>query len=740
MIYDRIQQSLIAVGVAIATTTTSSAFAAFDAEDAVQSVEEIVVTGSRLRKEDLQRAPVAVSVITSDQLETLHARDIIEIAAAIPNVQFEAVGTAPGFAAISIRGFNTRSADISIEPGIPVYVDGIYQAASVGNAVDTYDIDRIEVLRGPQGTLLGKNASAGAVLLTRSRPTGELGGKLQLEYGSYDLIKAFGLVNLPIVKDTLALKVSASIFRRGDWVKNVALAGGDLGGENRGSVRAAIQFTPNADFKLYLTADYNWNRDHQRGDRNVSIPTSTSCALLNICGAHLALRRSTTAATFLDPNTSDENNVTAIADWTFGGATLTSVSGYRHYTNLTNTDFDGSPAALLHASFATTVDQYSQEVRLSSVDGAGLDMDGKLVWLIGGYYGYNNSSYALPQTTLGTLTNQSQRVKRTSTALFGHIDYTILDDLILSAGARQSWDQVRHLGNLRIVGSAPPPFIIDQDIKFSNTSFEAGAQYNFSSSKMMYFRYAEGYRGGGFQGMPASLAAAAFAFEPELSTSYEAGVKTDWLDRKLRFNATLFNTNFSNLQRVTPAVNPFGGFVNVLTNAASATSRGVELEMVVKPSDAFTLRATGGYLDIYYKDYVLVNAATGLPVDRSSEAFEYAPKFTFSVGADYMIDFGRPMLGFDSANLNAMVSGKSSYTSTNDSNLVAYRAGFQSALQTVDASVTFYTVDKNISLALYVQNLFDKRWIVQGGSVGNLVQFQFDNIGRTGGITLNAKF
>lgn len=694
----------------------------------------IVVTGSRLRSENVQRTPLAVSVVDAEQLERLNSKDISGIAAAAPNILIDTVGTVPGLATISIRGFSSRSSDISIEPGVPVYVDGVYQAAAAGNAADTFDLDKIEVLRGPQGSLLGKNATAGAIVLTRSQPTGKLGAKVQADYGSYDLVKLQSLINFPLVPDVLAGKIFGSFYRRGDWVDNLAISGGDLGGERRGSIRGALLFTPSDSLKLYLTADYIWNRDHQLGGRNVSAANTRSCTVYGYCGAQLNLRRGTTLAGYLAPNKSDENNITAKIDWNIGNVQLTSISGYREYSNNINTDLDQTPAPILHLTdFAVDMRQASQEFRLTSSAGAS---DPGLSWLVAAYYGYSRADALSGQEVFGAPSIQSQRSIRDSYAVFGHADYNISGSLILSFGARHSWDKTRHLANFSTSGTTPLPFVIDQDVTFENSSFEAGAQYNFSPGKMAYFRFAEGYRGGGFQGLPTSLAASQVIFKPEYATSYEGGVKTEWFDRQLQLNLTLFRTDFKDLQRVVTVAGPTGAFVTVTSNAANVVSQGVEIEGLVRPADALTVRMNLGYLDAKYKRYVTINGTTGQPIDLSGQPLTYAPEFAGSISAEYIADLSRSVFGFDQLSLYGMVSGKSRYQQS----LVNHPVGNQPGYATVDASVSLMKADDRYRLSLYVQNLFDKRYLILGDTAGSLLQYQIDNIGRVFGVTASARF
>ncbi|AMK19959.1 MULTISPECIES: TonB-dependent receptor [Sphingobium] len=719
----------------LASAVSLQAFSAASAQtgtDASQPEIEVVVTGSRLRPEAAQDTPIAVSVLPATQLEALHSVSIAALSGLVPNLTLNETGTSPGLATISLRGFNTRNSDISSEPGVAVYVDGVYQTTSSGSLADLYDVERLEVLRGPQGSLLGKNSGAGAILLSRTRPTGEFGGRVGVEYGSYNLAQVQALVNFPVITDVLAAKVTANFRRRDDWVDNVLVPGADTGGEKRGSVRGALLFTPSADFKLYLTADYIWDRSSQAGARNVSPATDLGCVFFGVCNPG-AGRRGETGIGFTAKPTQDENNVTANAEWVLGGVKLTSITGYRHYETVNNVDLDMSPFPILEVfDSPIKLNQFSQELRLSSEKG-GFDLDGRLTWLIAGYYGHSNGTMTQRILAFGAPSPQQQKVIRDSYALFGHADFDVTDELTVSVGGRRSWDKVKHAFGLPGTGEAPPPYIREDSEDFKNTSFELGAQYKFAPGKMAYVRYAEGYRGGGFVGLPGSLAAAV-GFDPETSESYELGLKTSWLDDRLTLNLTLFETKFKNLQRDIVGAGPNNTFIQIVANAADATTKGVELEASLRPVRGLTLSGNVGYLDAKYQRYQVVDAFSGATIDLSGQPLTYAPKWTASGIAEYRHEVNLP-LAFDSLTWRAKGDWRDNFQMSNSANPV----GLQDAYAVVDLSLAIGS-GKGYSLTLYANNVFDKRFTTLGENVSGLISFNYDNIGRTVGAALNYEF
>ncbi|HEX2492635.1 MAG TPA: TonB-dependent receptor [Steroidobacter sp.] len=724
-----------AMSVSVLPAVTLCAAQAAELESAVTNshdatLEEVVITGARLREESVQDAPVAVSVISAEQVQALQATDISAISAVVPNLTLNDIGPAPGVPAIALRGFNTRTSDISTEPGVPVYIDGVYQAIISGGLADTYDVERLEVLRGPQGTLLGKNAGAGAILLNRSRPNGEFGGRLQAEYGSFDLRQVQGLLNFPIVDGALAGKVYANYRQRDAWVDNLAIPNGDLGAEERGVVRAAVLYTGDL-LEVYLTADYLWDRSAQAGYRNVSEASSLGCLFFGVCGIHEG-KKHVTSAGFLDKPWEDENNVTANAKWTFGSVELNSISGYRTYEQENNQDLDQSPLPILHVfDSGVAVDQYSQELRLSSMQGGGLDLDGRLSWLLAGYYGYSDASMTQGLLAFGAPSGQRQQSVRHNKAVFGHVDYDVLPSLTASLGARRSWDETEHRYSFPTPGYVMPPLLsVPQQRRFSNTSLEAGLQYRIDPSKMVYLRWAEGYRVGGFVGFPGSPEAAV-GYDPETSASYELGAKTEWFDGRVLLNATAFHVEYTDLQRDIIGAGPNNSFIQVTANAAQATTQGVELESVLKFTRDLSIQASIGYLDAAYDLFTSVDAQSGQTIDLSGQDLTMAPEWTASAALDYSIVLpGNGLLGFDAAAGHLSANWRDDFEMSN----TLHRIGHQDAYGVVDASFTLLNSSKGYSLTAYVENLFDEEYITLGENVSNLLQCQVDAIGRVVGL------
>jgi iron complex outermembrane receptor protein len=702
-----------------------------------QPQEEIVVTGSRLREESVQDTPIAVSVLNNRTVEDLHATDITALTAIAPSLNISFNPTGNNVPLISLRGFAVVGTDISIEPGVSVYVDGIYQPTIAGGLAELFDTERVEVLRGPQSALLGKSSSAGAILVRRIRPTNDFNARFQAEYGTDNLVQLQGRVNVPIVDGVLSGLVYGLYRHRDDYVDNQYPGGRDLGGEDTFEIRGALRFTPSSSIDWYLTADYAHRRPSQSPVRNIAPDTFLPCTFYGLCTNDDGLRRVSNIDYSAQPRQRDFS-ATSELNVDFGGAKLTSLTGYRHFDFNNQADVDGTQFPLLNVfDQRTKSTSASQEVRLSSIENGGWDLGGRLAWLIGAYYNHANTSLVEPHDQFGgslatpVVTNiAAQRAIRTGYAVFGHLDFDITDRLTVSFGARQSWDRVRHLYSLRAAGLVvPDPLPNSQARSDRNFSIEAGAQYKLTDRVMAYFRYAEGYRGGGFIGFPSSVAQAEGGYGPETSNSYEVGLRSEILDRRLLLNVTLFNTNFDNLQRSESISSPTAGFITVTSNIASARTRGVELEAVAHPIEGLEFRSAVSYLDAQYTDYT-VNGA-----DLTNTRFSYAPKWTVNFTPSYQFHIGDGV--FDRLRLQASYEYKSTYLAAAQDVPQFTQPGYS----IVDAQISLMGGrGHRYSVTAYVQNLFNQDYTTYGTFAAPLFYIIFDNPGRRFGLTAEIDF
>jgi iron complex outermembrane receptor protein len=696
-------------------------------------LDEIVVTDARRREESVQQTPVAVDVLNAQTLQSVQANSISDIASLSPNLEITHQIATPDVASIYLRGFGVSTNDPAIDPAIAVYVDGIYQPTVSGTLLDLFDVSQVEVLKGPQGTLLGKNSPSGAISVSTARPTGNLDGEIQLDYGDYDLYEARGKLDFPIVPGILAAKISVLEEEGGGYIKDIAAAANDLGGVNLKAGRLGLLYTPTPDFTWYVSASDVANRDPQQGLRDISTnksntfqPEPYSCLLFGNCYAETTPYRN--RQEFTQINHVDTIDVASNASYRFGPVTLTSVTGYKHYWGLSNSDIDGEPEAILEQANAKLVyDQESQELRLGSNANGGWDLDGHLDWVAGGFFSNEHYREDLPLRVFGAIAQDGQIGITQSDALFAHLVYHLTDQWSLSAGDRESWDHKQHD---YYIGTGSP-FIYDIPLGSHNNSAEFGTQFQITPDKMVYFRFAQGYRAGGFIGTPGSLAAAG-SYQPETDNTYEVGVKTDWLDRKLRINADLFRQDYANLQESVTKSLPVAPFLVLTTeNAASSTVQGAELEITAVPLPALTLTGNLGYLNAAYDKFFADIVGNGIATNNSGFRFGFAPQLTLDLRAQYVVEY--PNVG------TATFMTDFNYRTSQQLQDSYAPATQQSAYGLVNASVRLDDESDTYSLTFYGKNILNRHYYADVATTV-LAVVATDGAPATWGLTLTAKF
>lgn len=697
------------------------------ADDAV-STDEIVVT-ARKRAESIQRVPLAVTAVDAAALARLNVKTIADLKIA-PNVEIVSAQLQPSGAVFYIRGVGNKAQEPFIDTPVAISVDGFYLPISTGAMLDLFDVQQVEVLRGPQGTLQGRNSPGGAVNVTSRRPSGDFGFEGELGYGRFNTYDVKLAGEAPIVPDVLAARASMMITKGDGPIRNI-LTGQHLGGREIYAGRLSLLFTPSADFDLFISGDYNANRSDQIGTRGANLPTAfprqpvpVACSLLGVCAP---LKPWTVDTDWNAPYHSNTGGVAATANWNLGGVTLTSVSGYRKLKERQNADVDGTSFPFIHVIGRTLdMDTWSQELRLAS-NKSGAATGGQLDWVFGGLIYDSKFDLEQPVAVFGTVADQFGHQTLRSYALFGQATYHITDAWSISAGARQSWDKKRYLG---IQPGYPPASEVDVRARFDNFSVEASTEYRVTRDHLVYVRFAQGYRAGGINGGAASPETVT-PFDPETVDSYEIGAKTEWLDRHLVVNLALFQNDYKDLQRevVLPST---AGFTTVIRNAANARIKGAELEVVMRPSDQFNVRASYGYLDAKYRSFFADILGTGVAIDNSFLRLPFTPKHSISFGADYTV----PMGDGSKLMLAAQLNMKSSYTV----NPTDTQVGNEDGYETVDLSARYDFMDGKLGVEAYARNLFGAHYIVAAENVGGAASYQIDGPRATYGGRLFFKF
>ncbi|MEG3124218.1 TonB-dependent receptor [Sphingomonas sp. GB1N7] len=724
----------------------ASAAAAQPAEEAKST--DIIVTARR-RDETLQTTPIAITAITTAQLEGKATVNLGDLQGTAPNLLITQQNSGAAAANLAIRGLTYADIEKSQEPTVGVVVDGVFIGTSTGQYLDFFDIAQIEVLRGPQGTLFGRNTIGGVINIQRSRPTGKLGVKAELSYGSFNTLSARAVVNVPL-GDTLALK--GFYFRtKSDGFYHDAFTGKARGGGTNQNFGASLLFTPSSTFDALLTLE----KQVQSADVVNSNIAKTGELFCSFEPANECNRNQTTDlyTVFTSPAASKYSAPAATLEMnaTLGAVKLTSITGYRKSTEAQTQDFDGSSADLYYVDRRQKYHQFSQELRAAGKFTDTFD------YVVGGYY--FESKYTLGQATRlfafnptiapYTFDTNPQIVTGStkSYAVFGDFDWKFADKFRLSFGGRYTIDR-KKLTNAFLT-SGP---VGNGAATFRKFTPKVGLDYRPNEDAMIYASWSRGYRSGGFSSRAATAATAGTPYQPENVDSYEVGTKLTLLDRKLFLNLAGFVSKYKNLQQNTTIPGGPTGNQTITSNVGSANIKGIEADLTARPAKGLTLRASAGFLDSKFKNFVAGNTigATILPFDYSLNSPIYSPKASLSGNVEYVLPIEAAKVTFNAGirhissydqqislgpltgNLTTgpvIVNGNDPRVRTKPQNLV-------------DASLTssFDLNGYKVKATVWGRNLTDDRGTTAAFTVAGLWSFASAREPRAGGVTLGFEF
>ncbi len=639
-------------------------------------IGEIVVTAQK-RAENIQDVPIAISAVGSEYLESRGVTSIDGLGTVSPNVKIERAPSSKTITQIAIRGSVTINPAITWEPAVGLYLDGVYIAKAQGSIFDVADLERVEILRGPQGTLYGRNALAGAINLISKKPTGEAGGSVELTYGSFDYRKIKGAIDLPQM-GIFSAKVSGQYVKRDgliDVIPNpiagVVTALPNVVNQTDTIDSASFMVQLRAELSDSITADYtyDYNKQKQRppfaqllrvnrnGDpRDIFDPASPSFAF---GGAFFPLHQYTnpdrqTVASIdgavYERSRAYGHALTLTAD--LGGATLKSITAYRDLAWADGLDLDGSPTPVAFTQRITDYNAFSQELQL-----AGTAFSDRLNYVLGAFYFKEKAETLGPQVFFGGGSDfQSDYGSHTKAlALYAQLDYDLTDAFKLSLGGRYTYEKKDIRRFLRVNFDAAngifAPLVVANipyggvpDAKYNNFSPSATLSYAASEDINLYARFARGFKSGGFNGetndfgVPtAACPSGAFElcdpYDPEKVDSYELGVKTRLADGRLIFNVAAFRDDHKDIQL--SIFRATGAASSIVRNAAAARIQGLEFEAIAKPVDGLTVNGSLALLDADYKRYI----DAGIDVS-DNRAFPHTPKLSASLGVDWAVAEG----------------------------------------------------------------------------------------------------
>jgi len=623
--------------------------AAAEAPAADAAGGDIVVTARR-REERLQDVPIAVTAVSAAALDSRGLDSVTQVSQIAPNLQFTpGQGGNSGGVSAFIRGVGENDFIITSDPAVALYIDGVYVARSFGATTELLGVDRIEVLRGPQGSLFGKNTIGGAISVTSSVPRQTSRMQADLRYGSYNTVRARALVETPLT-DTLALGITAlGEFGEG-WQK--VPSGKNLGNRNVLAGRATLHYDGGG-LDAVLSVDGLRRRQNSAAHSMIAFePTFLSglqsAFLAPCCTVPSRIDRSDTTPS-LNRDDTDAVNATLTLSADLGGITLKSISAYRYVDAAFGRDGDASSAINYAGDFHDEgARQLSQELQLST------DLGGRGQILVGAYafrertrddtrlvvadglYPALIAAGFDPGLATALDLNLDFRNRQTTTnyALFGNATYDLTDALTAEVGGRYTYEKKRFFqAATRIYSNQPllaglPQYTLEKN--WDAFTPRVSLSYKFTPTIRGYASWSRGFRSGGFNGRPTAVEEIG-SYDPEKLTAYEVGLKTSF-GRIATINLAVFRNDYTDQQLLISTVSPTTGLLVVRNeNAGKSRIQGIELEGNVRVSRAFSLIGSFGYLDAEYLRYTSV--INGVATDVSGRTPKQAPDLTGSLSA-----------------------------------------------------------------------------------------------------------
>ncbi|RYY26667.1 MAG: TonB-dependent receptor [Sphingomonadales bacterium] len=640
----------LAIGLSAAPALAQNApVAEAQADDG--GLEEIIVTAQR-REERLQDTPLSITALSSDALTSRGIDNLGDISNFAPNLELHPTNRPAGggsaFAGY-IRGVGTGDFQFPTDPGIGLYVDDVYIARSLGGLLSLEDIERVEVLKGPQGTLYGRNTIGGAinVVTTDPRTSGPIEGLIKVRGGSYGRADATALINAPLIEDTLGAKLSVSyLTNRGYGLR--LIDNERYGSENRFVVRGAIKWDVAPDFSIKVAGDYTRQRQRPPSGYLIDyVPTGATVAKIarynQFAAPYLNSRLGLPAGSIYDarwestsayriyslqPQQDDSNIGGLSATMTYDlsdSVQIKSISAWRKIDALIEVDGDQVPYPIQQSRTTMTQTQLSQELQLG-----GKALDGKLNFLIGAYaFNEKGSSSVFTRSFEGIYeailagggvptaadvgnTFTTFGVVATSYAFFTQESLEIADGLSITVGARYNHDRKNYSTSVKRPqnNSVVVPYSL-ATAEWNSFTPRAALEFKPSEDVLLYASWSKGFKSGGF-GASTLASTPTPRYDPEKLTSYEVGAKTSWLDNRLTFNVAGFYSEYRNIQLTVQSVDPVtNANIRTTRNAGTSNIKGFELEAAAAPVRGLNLNLGVGYVDAKFDTLTAAALASG---------------------------------------------------------------------------------------------------------------------------------
>ena len=561
-------------------TAASDASATQENSATQAAMGDIIVTATKRGPANVQEVPAAISAYGAAQLEALNFRDLESLSYKMPNVQLDSFGAVPGFASFSIRGQGIANTQTTLEPTVGTFVDGIYQGVSAGVVFDNFDLEGIEILRGPQGLLFGRNVTGGAVLIKTSKPTMNFTGNFRAKIESGPNYTVNGTVSGPIANG-LALKLAAYYNKDEGYFKD-ELDGTKVDRSETFIIRPGLLWEPADNVSLLVRGEHGQNDGNAPASKNLGLYSRKNFKFANnVHGPY---------HTDWDQVTGEINIGTG-----FGDGTITNIAGWRKLYFLATQDADATPLQSFLATQRIYQEQFSNELRYAGTFG-------DLAVTTGVFYFWQDVKLIEDRLVSGNALSGGGQQKTNTLGVFAQLDWSVTDEFKLSVGARYNRDHKEadvsiiranncNLATLTCIDS------YSGAKTWSDVTPRIGFEWEPREDLMVYGYYAKGFRSGGFPIRVTDTKARNTPFDPETQHAYELGFKGDFFDKRMRLNVAGFFNRITGLQRAIIENDPVVGSIQSLTNTADAEIKGFEAEVRLSFIDHLLIFGNVGYTD-----------------------------------------------------------------------------------------------------------------------------------------------
>ena len=742
-----------------------------DQDQSSLSIEEVIVT-ARKKSENLQSVPISITALTASQIEDSFLPDINSLDQLVPNLSMTTSTEGSGSTVQAfIRGIGEADFAPYLDPGVGIYVDGVYLARTMGSNLEFNDIERISVLRGPQGTLFGRNTIGGAINIVTREPSGNAPSKISITTGEYGYIGFSGYSEASLSESTSA-SIAVLSKQSDGWQKRDNADNG--GNHDMMGARAHLVYVSDDNFKSHLIFDTT-TQDQQTQPNVLADFDGTQIFPSFYNGFVASMTGSVCCTPNKDIDRSSNSNLTKdevdtfgfswTNSWDLGSSNFKSITGYRDLESEQFRDSDNSPLPFFSVGTQIEHDQTSQEFVFS-----GTSNNDSLEWVLGAYYfqedtfhgtdvtvgeGLFQSLSALPFSItlfpggpplaflaipfdLSLRFDRNQKV--TSKAVYAHSIYSVTDELRLTLAARYTKDEKEmSMFSLKRASQVPiiAPGATDEescgDVRmqgkgsiyncsnsWSEFSPKIGIDYQVNDDVMTYFHVSKGFRSGVFNARPLAPNEVSSA-EPETLTSYEVGFKSQWYDNRFQLNGSIFNQEYENQQFLVnrSSDSAQGALALIVENAAESSALGFELDFLALINNSLTLRGGISHIDPEYDSFQERipdpnNAGSSILNDVSDRPFRFSPDWTANLGLEYTVPIASTG---GTLRLHSHLAYKGQVYYSFDRAASSFDLFDVDGFTTVNAGLTYISSDQKWEISAYGKNLSDKRSIIGGFGV-----------------------